>query len=555
MSSASPFQPVVTNQSKVFFRSAAGIDSITYSNKVNTPIVGPVLSILKSADQTSASLGETLVYTFVARNEGNVSALATLIDAIPSGVSFIANSVLRDGVPLPGVSPSSGIPLGTIFPETDVHIAFQVIVVALPPSLKLSNRARAVYSFSTPEGRIVQGEVLSNQVTVALLSYQLSILLVASTPTTFIGDTVTYTLWLKNEGTRLLTDITATIPVTDGTVFLPGSVISGGIYSPDNDPAKGILVAPLGTGTTTEITYQVRVISTPATSVLTTQAVVSYYTGGDTADTKSNTVNVTVVHSGLSVSLKVNKYNAAPGDHLRYVFTVSNSGNLAVDAVLADIMPDDTLLIWDSVNLNGTTQKGTHPREGIPLGTLRAGSTAIVDFLVSIPAETNIHQNPVIQNQGSVQYTYRLPDGRIVRETERSNTVVTLLFSPVISVQVTGEPPIAEPGGIAEFYISVTNSGNYPAEVSLIEIIPLGSTLATGYVTPETPYSGIIPLGMVQPGQTIQLSYVIRINPDYLGRALRGSLTALYMYTIDGHRYSGETRSNSYKMIIEEISE
>lgn len=105
-------QPVVTNQSMVLFNSAAGVDGIVYSNTVNTPVVGPVLSLLKSTDKLHASLGDTLVYTIKASNNGNTDASLTVYDILPEGVSFISNSVLRDGVPLPGATPSSGIPLG-----------------------------------------------------------------------------------------------------------------------------------------------------------------------------------------------------------------------------------------------------------------------------------------------------------------------------------------------------------------------------------------------------------------------------------------------------------
>lgn len=554
----SRLQPVVSNQSMVLYSSAAGADVITYSNTVNTPVVGPVLTLVKSADHTSASLGETLVYTLIARNEGNAPALTTLVDALPSGVSFVANSVLRDGVPLPGVSPFSGILLGAVAPQTEVRIAFQVIVVSLPPSLELGNRARAVYSFTTPEGRHVEGEVFSNQITVSLLAYKLSILLASSTPTTFVGDAVTFTLRVRNEGTRLMSGILTTLPVPEGAVFLPGSVISGGIYSPDADPDKGIPLPPLDPGKTADISFQVRVVSVPA---LTAQAVVTYDADGDADGTKSNPVTVAVIQSGLSVSLKVDKYSAAPGDRLGYRFTIRNSGKLAVDAMLAGAIPSGTLFVWDSVHVDGTPQRGVRPGEGIPLGTIRAGSAAVVDLLVSIPAEADILQMPAIQNQGSVEYTFTLPDGRNVRERVRSNTVTTLLFSPVITIEMTGEPPMVEPGGIVEFNIAVTNSGNYPAEVSVIQIIPQGCTLETGKVTisvhtvPESKYSGIVSLGVMDPGQTAQLSYLVRVHPGYMGSALQGSSTALYLYTIDGRRYSGEARSNSYKLTIEEISE
>lgn len=48
---------------------------------------------------------------------------------------------------------------------------------------------------------------------------------------------------------------------------------------------------------------------------------------------------------------------AAPGDNLRYELTVTNNGNLAVNAVLTDAIPSGTLFVWDSVLLNGVLQK------------------------------------------------------------------------------------------------------------------------------------------------------------------------------------------------------
>lgn len=105
------------------------------------------------------------------------------------------------------------------------------------------------------------------------------------------------------------------------------------------------------------------------------------------------------------------------------------------------------------------------------------------------------------------------------------------------------------------------NSGNYPADVSVIRIVPQGSLIESDIVTvstltsSEASYRGTMPLGTVQAGQTVHLTYFVRINDDFMGRSLQGSSTALYLFTIDGRRYSGESRSNSYKLNIEEISE
>ncbi|KTD85800.1 DUF11 domain-containing protein [Paenibacillus etheri] len=554
-------QPVVTNQSMVLFNSAAGVDGIVYSNTVNTPVVGPVLSLLKSTDKLHASLGDTLVYTIKASNNGNTEALLTVYDILPEGVSFISNSVLRDGVPLPGATPSSGITLGSIAPQRQVSIAFQVVIISLPSSLVLQNKALGRFSFATPEGRIVNGDLYSNSVLVSLRAYQLSTSLTASTPTSFIGDVVTYTLRLTNEGNSLLNQIIATISIPNGSVFIPGSVIAGGIYYPESDPTQGIVLGQLDKDLSIDVTFRVRVTEIPPSLDLTNRAVVTYTVDDDSNTTESNTVVVSLVLAGVTISNRVDHVTAAPGDILRYELTITNNGNLAVNAVLTDAIPSGTLFVWDSVLFNGVMQKGARPADGIQLGTLRGGTSAVVVFQVSIPAAINIHAIAAVQNHGSVQYTFVLPDGRTVRQTSRSNTVTTLVVTPVISLEIHAKPTLVEAGERVECWISLTNSGNWPAEVSLNRLTPEkclldpSSIVIEGIPTPQSSYTGSLPLGTVKAAATVSVHYFVRVSEHVLGRFLKGLVTAQYFFNLDGREYTGESQSNSYILTVEEISE
>jgi uncharacterized repeat protein (TIGR01451 family) len=554
-------QPVVTNQSMVLFNSAAGVDGVVYSNTVNTPVVGPILILLKSTDKLHASLGETLIYTIQASNTGNTEASLMLYDTLPQGVSFISNSVLRDGVPLPGATPSSGIPLGSITPQNQVNIAFQVVITSLPPSLTLQNKALGRFSFATPEGRIIKGELFSNSVLVTLYSYQLSTSLSANTPTSFIGDVVTYTLRLMNEGNGLLKNILATLSIPNGAVFIPSSVIADGIYYPDADPTQGISLGWLDTDLTTEITFRVRVTEIPPSLALKNSAVVTFSVAEDPTTITTNEVVVALVQSGVTLSKKVDLVTAAPGDSLRYELTVTNSGNLAVNAVLTDAIPSSTLFVWDSVLLNGVSQKGTRPADGIQLGTLRGGTTAVVVFQVTIPSPTNIHEITAIQNQGSVQYTFTLPDGRTVRQTSRSNTVTTLVVTPVISLEVHAKPTLVEAGEWVQCWISLTNSGNWPAAVTLSRLTPEqcqldpNSIVIDGIPSPQSPYTGSLPLGTVNEATTMNIHFFIQVNEHLHGGVIKGSVTASYLFNLDGRAHSGKNQSNSYSLTLEEISE
>jgi uncharacterized repeat protein (TIGR01451 family) len=522
--------------------------------------VGPVLSLLKSTDKLHASLGDTLVYTINAANNGNTEALLTVYDILPEGVSFISNSVLRDGVPLPGATPSSGIPLGSIAPQSQVSIAFQVVITSLPSPLVLQNKALGRFSFATPEGRIVNGDLYSNSVLVSLRSYQLSTSLSASTPTSFIGDVITYTLRLTNEGNSLLNLIISTISIPNGTVFIPGSVIAGGIYYPESDPTQGILLGQLDKDLSIDVTFRVRVTEIPPSLDLTNRAVVTYTVDDDSNTTESNTVVVSLVLAGVTISKRVDHVTAAPGDNLRYELTITNSGNLAVNAVLTDAIPSGTLFVWDSVLLNGVMQKGVLPADGIQLGTLRGGTSAVVVFQVSIPAVINIHAIAAVQNHGSVQYTFVLPDGRTVRQTSRSNTVTTLVVTPVISLEIHAKPTLVEAGERVECWISLTNSGNWPAEVSLNRLTPEkclldpSSIVIDGIPTPQSSYKGSLPLGTVK-AATVSIHYFVRVSEHVMGRFLKGLVTAQYFFNLEGREYTGESQSNSYILTVEEISE
>lgn len=120
----------------------------------------------------------------------------------------------------------------------------------------------------------------------------------ASTPTSFIGDVVTYTLRLTNEGNSLLTQISAIISIPDGAVFIPGSVIAGGIYYPESDPAQGILLGSLDTDLSVDITFRVRVTEFSPSLALTNSAVVTYSVDEHTITTESNTAVVSLVQAG-----------------------------------------------------------------------------------------------------------------------------------------------------------------------------------------------------------------------------------------------------------------
>lgn len=555
--------PFLVNQVKVTYQSEEGSEGAAYSNAVNTPVFGPIITLQKDTDRRRIALGDTIVFFVKAKNEGNTAATIQIIDLLPEGLSFIANSVLRNGMPLPGAFPPSGITLGTVQPQEEVQVSFQAILTSIPSSNRLVNQAVGEVKFLTQDSREVEWRVLSNPVQVEVQSYLLSLYLKSSTPVTFIGDVVTYTLTLTNEGNTGLEQLVATIPVPQGSIFIPGSVVASGIYDPEADPETGISLPSLRVGESAELSFQVRITAVPLSLLFVTGATVQYFAGTQLRQVKrSNEVSIRIIQPKITLSKTVNLLKAAPGDELRYQLHISNKNEIAVQAVLIDVLPQGTLFVWDSVTLDGAKLPGTRPDEGISLGTLIAGSSQVLEFKAAVTesyAATPSFSSK-IENKASIQYSFFLPDGRQVKQASSSNPAVTLLFSPLLELQIICPPKRLEPGDTIHISLLLTNRGNLPADVTLTGLEPFGTIFDRESLQVNGESTGIneameLSLGTLSPDAEQHISFRTYLDPDYSGRYLKYTLEALYAFYLDGRRYTGQVYSNSCILEVDEISE
>lgn len=132
--------------------SVGGAESVAYSNTVDTPWIGPLLKFSKFVQNSVVSLNQMVTYSFSIRNDGNREAGLILYDPLPAGLSFIPNSVLKNGAPVPGAQPGLGIDLGMLGPDASVYVVFQAIVVAIPHRCK-SPMKDVLSTRSNPSGK------------------------------------------------------------------------------------------------------------------------------------------------------------------------------------------------------------------------------------------------------------------------------------------------------------------------------------------------------------------------------------------------------------------
>ncbi|WP_138753147.1 DUF11 domain-containing protein [Paenibacillus sinopodophylli] len=547
MSPSPAGNPTLQNQSFVQFASGS-VDFVTYSNTVDTALIGTRVSIVKKAFESEVLLGSTITYELLLTNNGNVAGTITLIDRLPEGTSFVANSVLINGAPAPGANPDIGIAIGSLAPLASASIVFQLIIVTIPASLQLVNTARADSVFQTAEGRTVTSTTYSNTLVTPVNAISLYATLRASTSETFVSDYVTYELTFVNDGNLSLRDVVAFINLPIGVLFVPGSVTINAIITPSADPRSGIALGTLQAHSSVIITYRTQ--TTDGTAYLSvSQATIRYVVSGSPSFTQSNEVSVLLIKPEIIVNKQVDQTIAVPGDTLLYAITINNVQNIAVDAVLEDHLPSGITLLANSLKLNGIPQPGASIEDGINLGTLLGKSQSILTFAARIAA--TLTSTAPLSNLAKAVYTFRLAGGRVVSNSSLSNAVATAVAAPIIQLTGSVAPPLVDYGDTITVRSTLTNIGNLSAVVSFTSDFPTGvdllprTFLVNGSRLGQNDYDGDRSwlLGSVPPGAALHIIYSAIVTDAIVSDDIIGYVRASFTYEVSGRRFSGEAAS------------
>ncbi|PWW01262.1 putative repeat protein (TIGR01451 family) [Paenibacillus cellulosilyticus] len=163
---------IAVNQSKI----AATFEIPGGGNYRETILSNPVQSLIltsptvtKTADVTEVPVGGVFVYGVEIENPNLVPLdQAILYDPLPAGLSFVLNSVTVNGTSIIEASPLSGIPIGTIPPESTFNVRFVVQVNYEPNPPITVNAASINFQFLLLNGDRLPGIVNSNEVLVEI---------------------------------------------------------------------------------------------------------------------------------------------------------------------------------------------------------------------------------------------------------------------------------------------------------------------------------------------------------------------------------------------------
>ncbi|MCM3782715.1 hypothetical protein M3231_07000 [Neobacillus mesonae] len=555
---------LLKNQSSVTFVSGT-INGVAYSNTVNIPLTGPVISVNKSASLHVAALGSVITYTLLVTNTGNAEADILLYELLPEGTEFIINSVLRDGIPIPEAVLPGRIDIGSLGILASTTVSFQVIVSNIPTTNELFNEARVEYTFQALDGRTISRSVTSNQVRIPLANLQLTVSQRANTLQTFVGDVVTFTVTIQNTGTVPVTNARLEAVLSKSMEFIPGSVVLDGVISPRLDPVKGFILPVISSGEVLQLTYQVRILS--ITDPLTSEVLISYNSNGQMIRTGSNEIILSPISPMITMNVTVSPNQVTYGGLVEYTVTILNEGDLPVEGLYFITFPEGLFFSDGSVRINGVTIHNSNPVIGLRLGTLLPNSRTVVTFLADVSYTPNSQISQlVLTNQSALQYKFRLSDGRTVALIDEAQVQV-LFVAPVIHIQLKAAPLKVEPGDEITFQAAIRNTGNLAAFILLRGLIPPGTELISGRIRfPDGSFKlfslrdfiqDLLDVGELAPGEVLEIEYIVGVEhgSPFYDDIIKGYITALFSYLYDDQGYTMEVDSNKYLIVIEQHDE
>lgn len=366
----------------IFDQGDAVLDSAAFVDNLVIGTVGPggcksgatALSTSKTADSAASAPGATNGYTITVSNPtASAVTLNSISDALPAGFTYVAGSTTGATTANPTISGQTLTWLGpfTVPSSGSVSLHFNVVVATAPGEYLNNASADAGATAVAPTGptaKITVSGTSAADLAVAKAD--------APDPVT-IGENVTYTITVTNNGPDTATGVTVTDPLPAGSALVSASASQG---SCSGTTTVSCDLGSLANGASATVTI---VVMTTAVGTLSNTAAASASTADPTSANNAASA-ATTVKPPPTADLVIAKTDAPDpvtlGGNVTYTITVTNNGpDPAAETTVSDTLPAGVTLV------SATTSQGTcsgTTTVSCSLGSLASGATATVTLIV-----------------------------------------------------------------------------------------------------------------------------------------------------------------------------
>ena len=346
-------------------------------------------------------------------------------------------------------------------------------------SASLLNNQTTTFAQGTTTGDQYMINALGLQINVGAPIFPLTVKAVDKT-TTFVGDTLTYTVRLDNStGTADATNLVFTDAVPPGTSFLAGSLTIDGVANAGN-PVSGVSVGTVAAGAVKVVTFKVvvnSIPSAPAAAVYSNAATWTYQfiscSGQPTSNGSITTNPVLTNIARMAIAKAVSPTGTVtPGTTLTYSVRLANDGTaVSAGTTLQDAVPANTSYVLASTSLNGgavADVSGNMPyatvtpinSAGQANGVLAVGQTATVQFSVVV----NATASATITNTATGDI-----DGAGAAPTSLASVNSPLQLIANLSITKTNATGTVLAGSTTTYTITASNGGPSAANNSVLK--------------------------------------------------------------------------------------
>ncbi|BBK94454.1 hypothetical protein BAPCR_00470 [Bacillus anthracis] len=519
------------------------VTTSTSTNIVTNPVLDAIITMVKSVDQTLVTLGDTITYTILLTNTGNTNATnITFTDLIPNGTTFITDSVTIDGITQIGLNPNTGITIGAIAPNSSISIAFQVTATSTPVQNPIANSATASYTFiADPNAPIVSRTVTSNTVFTTINTATILSLKQVDKSFSRIGDTLTYTVALTNNGNSSAQNVIFTDTVPSGTAFIADTFSINGIPQSGANPVNGVNIGSITAGTTVTVSFQVTVTSLPTENPIVNFSSTSYQlvSPPDAETSISNPVSTQIKEAILSMAKNESLSFANIGQTAFYTTSISNIGNTdATNIVFTDVLPNGVTFVPNTLTVDGVLQPDANPNTGVLLATLPPNEIYSIVFQVTVNSIPPINPAP---NTASTTYEFTVdPVNPPVLSAATSNTTLLQINNANIISTKTTDLTFADVGNTITFTLNLPNTGNVTAtDVTVIDTLDSNLTFVpnsftvNGQTILNADLSTGVNIGSINGGTAAIVTFQATVTTLPINNPISNSALTTYRYIVD----------------------
>ncbi len=375
-----------------------------------TPVAAPELTAEKISDRVGATcVGDTVTYTITVTNADTATAAAlgvVIVDTLPVGVEYVSGSAKIGGSPaLTAVTADRvlTIPVGDIAVGTTATVTFKVKVLPAAKGNSIRNEGVVTSSNHTElkiddknEARVTAPELTAEKTS-------------NRGDNTCVGDTVTYTITVENEGDGAAKNVVIEDTLPAGVEYVADSATIGGSPALTAVTADRVLTIPVGdiaVGTTATVTFKVKVLPAAKGNSIRNECEV---TCDNHAKLKIDDGNGALVTApDLTAEKTSNRGDDGTStyvnDIVTYTIKVENKGNgAAKNVVIEDTLPDGVDYVSGSAKIGGETAT-TQVSHGNGVLTISVGDIA-VDQTVEVTFKVKVLESAKgksIRNEGEV---------------------------------------------------------------------------------------------------------------------------------------------------------